>query len=252
MSNEHLIFWNEVSKTDPSATKTDVQGGRKQTSINGYYMIQKATEMFGMAGVGWGWEVLEERWDDGALITIKTTEGERLEQSKTHTVKIKLWFKHNGQKGEIIQYGHTQAIYRSKYGVSDDGEAPKKSLMDAIKKSLSMLGFSADVFTGMYDDQDYVERMMTEESIEKAIDKDSEIEKSRQELISYIEGQLDLIKTSATLASATKLHSIAIRHLEMKKKIPELTAICEKGITAIARANDEKKATFKEVNNGAA
>ncbi|MFK8333452.1 hypothetical protein M2D63_026040, partial [Pseudomonas sp. BJa5] len=39
-----------------------------------------------------------------------------------------------------------------------DGEAPKKSLTDAINNSLSMLGFRADVFLGIFDDRDYVQQ----------------------------------------------------------------------------------------------
>lgn len=93
MSNEinNLQFWESVSKTDPAATKTSNRDGREQTSINGYWMIQQATEKFGIAGIGWGWDVLEERWDNGALIPLKVSDTEtRLEQSKTHTIKIKL------------------------------------------------------------------------------------------------------------------------------------------------------------------
>lgn len=111
MSNNNLAFWQSVSKTDTSATKTSNQGGREQTSINGYWMIQQATERFGMVGIGWGWEVTEERWDNGAMIPIKQDDGStRLEQSKTHTIKILLWFLQDGTRGEITQYGHTQAI----------------------------------------------------------------------------------------------------------------------------------------------
>ncbi|WP_434771820.1 hypothetical protein [Pseudomonas entomophila] len=52
--------------------------------------------------------------------------------------------------------------------MTTDGEAPKKSLTDAIKKALSMLSFSADVFLGLFDDNAYVQQRQEETAIEVA------------------------------------------------------------------------------------
>lgn len=246
MNQDNLAVWDKVSKTDPSATKTSNQGGRQQTSIDGYWMIKKATETFGMVGIGWGWEVLEERWDDGALIPIKQDDGStRLEQSKTHTIKLKLWFNHNGQRGEVTQYGHTQAIYKSKWGVSDDGEAPKKSLMDAIKKSLSMLGFCSDIFMGMFDDQEYLKQLQTEQAIAKAEDKDAEIAAKRAEASDYVVRHIDTIKSASNANEVKGIAKSATLHLSRQKLIGAISDICEKGIAAIAR---ESEAKLKELS----
>ena len=246
MSEDNLKLWESVSKTDPSATKNANVGGRDQTSINGYWMIKQATDKFGLLGIGWGYEVLEERWDDGALIAVKVTNEEnRLEQSKTHTIKIKLWYVIDGKKGEVIQYGHTPAIYRSKYGVSDDGEAPKKSLMDAIKKSLSMLGFSADIFTGMFEDESYVNQLKIESEIEKAEDKDLMIKEKREEITAYIEDYLKRINESKSEIEVNGFAKIALRHLEGRKKIADIADICDKGLKAIALAGQTKKQELK-------
>lgn len=246
MVQDNLALWNAVSKTDPSATKTSNQGGREQTSINGYWMIKQATEQFGMVGIGWGWDVIDERWDNGAMIPVKQDDGStRLEQSKTHTIKLKLWFMVDGKRGEITQYGHTQAIYRSKYGVSDDGEAPKKSLMDAIKKSLSMLGFCSDVFTGMFDDREYLEQLQTEQAILKAEDKDAEIAAKRKEAADYVLRHIETIKTSTSQHEIKKIEKMATLHLSRQKLIQSISDICEKGITTIAR---ESEAKIKEIS----
>jgi len=246
MSEDNLKLWESVSKTDPSATKNANVGGRDQTSINGYWMIKQATDKFGLLGIGWGYEVLEERWDNGALIAVKVTNEEnRLEQSKTHTIKIKLWYVIDGKKGEVIQYGHTPAIYRSKYGVSDDGEAPKKSLMDAIKKSLSMLGFSADIFTGMFEDENYVNQLKIESEIEKAEDKDIMIKEKREEITAYIEDYLKRINESKSEIEVNGFAKIALRHLEGRKKITDIADICDKGLKAIALAGQTKKQELK-------
>lgn len=239
MSN--LELWDKVSKTDPSATKTSNQGGREQTSINGYWMIKQATEQFGMVGIGWGWEVLEERWDNGAMIPIKQDDGiTRLEQSKTHTIKLKLWFLSDGKRGEVIQYGHTQAIYKSKWGVSDDGEAPKKSLMDAIKKALSMLGFCSDIFTGMFEDQEYLAQLQTEQAIAKAEDKDAEIAAKRAEANDYILRHIETIKKGVSVNEVKGTAKAATLHLSRQKLIHSIADICERGIAAIARESEAK------------
>jgi len=240
--SQKLALWNNVATTDTEHTKTSNQGGRQQTSIDGYWMIRKATEMFGPVGIGWGWDVVEERWDDGALISIKTDNNEvRYEQSKTHTIKLKLWYMHDGNKGEITQYGHTQAVYKSKWGASDDGEAPKKSLMDAIKKSLSMLGMCSDVFMGMFDDREYVAQIEAEQSIAKAEDKDAEIAAKRDEIVSYIERHIETIKTSTTAREINGIAKTAIVHLTRQQNIREIADLCERGIKAISRESENKK-----------
>ncbi len=241
MVSDKLALWNAVSKTDPSATKTSNQGGREQTSINGYWMIKQATEQFGMVGIGWGWDVMEERCDDGAMIPIKQDDGTtRLEQSKTHTIKLKLWFMSDGKRGEIIQYGHTQAIYKSKWGVSDDGEAPKKSLMDAIKKALSMLGFCYDIFTGMFEDREYLAQLQTEQAIEKAENKYAEIAAKRAEANDYILRHIETIKASVSANEVKGITKTATLHLSRQKLIQSIADICERGIAAIARESESK------------
>jgi hypothetical protein len=58
--------------------------------------------------------------------------------------------------GKVKHYGATTFVGEDKNGVFTDEEAPKKSLTDALTKALSMWGFSADVFLGLYDDNKYV------------------------------------------------------------------------------------------------
>jgi len=244
---DSLSFWESVSKTDPSATKTSNRDGRDQTSINGYWMIKQATEKFGMVGIGWGWDVLEERWDDGAMISIKVDESTtRLEQSKTHTIKLKLWFFFDGKRGEIIQYGHTPAIYKSKWGASDDSEAPKKSLMDAIKKSLSMLGFCSDIFNGMFDDKEYIAQLKTEEAIAKAEDKAAEIDARKAETVAYIVRNIEAIKNASSTSEVNGIAKVSLRHLEAQKAIQVISSICEDGITKIARLATEQKTKLEQ------
>jgi len=240
--NDNLKLWDSVSKTDTTATKTSNQGGRQQTSIDGYWMIKQATDKFGCLGIGWGYDVIEERWDDGAMVPIKQDDGStRLEQSKTHTIKLKLWFILDGNRGEVTQYGHTQAIYKSKYGISDDGEAPKKSLMDAIKKSLSMLGFCSDIFMGMFEDREYLSQLETEQAIAKAENKDAEIQAKREEAITYVKTNLGLIERASSVSEVNGIQKTSLRHLTNHQKIASIADICDRGIKQIALYSEDKK-----------
>lgn len=236
------IIWDSVCRTSPGATKSAKVNGMQITVIDGYSMIRRATETFGPLGIGWGYEVMEERWDEGAPFYVKR--GEDAEDDRlialTHTIKLKLWYKWNGERGEIEQYGHTQAVYRSKWGASDDGEAPKKSLMDAIKKSLSMLGFSADIFTGQYDDVEYRNQLIAEEEIEKAEDREAEIEKKQSELTDYVKRNLEAINKAVTASEVKGVVKGTARHLERQRAIHCLTAIAERGLKAMARDSETK------------
>src|SRR5690606_33640239 len=68
----------------------------------------------------------------------------------------------NGERGEVVQFGQTTFVGRNKNGFFTDEEAPKKSLTDAMSKCLSLLGFSADIHLGRFDDNKYVNDLRQE------------------------------------------------------------------------------------------
>lgn len=191
MSKENLKLWESVEETDPSFTR-DGQIGL--TTINAQYMFRRATEMFGVVGIGWGYEILEERYDEGKPFFLTEKVGQEVQQiqvsEKNHTLKIKFWAKIDGEKSEVTQYGHTKYFYKSKYGATVDEEAPKKSLTDALKKSLSLYGFSADVYLGYFDDVDYVKETREKHEIEKADNSEEVLAAKREEFIEWFEGNL--------------------------------------------------------------
>lgn len=240
MSTEkNMQVWSQVEKTDTRYTKDAKVGGQQITSLNGTAMIMKATEVFGPAGFGFGWTVLEERFDKGAEIFVG--EGEKrasLGFELNHTVKIMFWAKLDGQRGEFEQYGCTPYLYKSKYGTTTDGEAPKKSLTDAIKKSLSMLGFSADVFLGLFDDRDYVQALQEEQKVEQAEDKIAEEERLKQERLDYIKSVIDSLKTAKTPHELKAFHDVAVRRLTTRGDIA--------AVTRIAREYKEQSPRFEE------
>ena len=237
-TNMHI--WEKVSTTDTRYTKAAEVGGQKITSLNGTAMIMKATEMFGPVGIGFGWSIIEERFDEGSEMV--SGEGDKrlvLGRELNHTIKIRFWFELDGKRGEIEQYGCTRYLYKSKYGTTTDGEAPKKSLTDAIKKSLSMLGFSADVFLGMFDDPEYVDQLKDEERIEQAEDQEAEKARQQQERLDYIKSVIDTMASAQSPQELKKIHDIAVRKLMRRKdtKGAERISLEWKRITHVEQEN---------------
>jgi hypothetical protein len=145
--SDNLKLWQSVEKTDPKYTKAFTKGGGfSGTAINAIYLIRKATELWGPMGGTWGPEIVDEKYVPGGEGTI------------IHVLRINLRHPY----GSVPSFGQTTFVGQNKNGVFTDEEAPKKSLTDATTKALSMLGFSADVFLGLYDDNKYVNDRKTE------------------------------------------------------------------------------------------
>lgn len=155
-SNHNLAIWSAVEKTDPAHTKTFSRaGGFSGTAVNQAYQARRATELFGPIGIGWGFDELEHEIVDGAA------------GDKVWFAKVRLWYQHDGRRGEVTQWGATTFVGRNKNGAFTDEEAAKKSITDAVGKCLSLLGFSADVYLGQFDDQKYVNDRRREEATKK-------------------------------------------------------------------------------------
>lgn len=239
MTTNNMKIWDLVSTTDTKYTKDAKVGGQNITSLNGTAMIMKATEVFGPAGFGFGWTVLEERFDKGAEIFVG--EGDKrasLGFELNHTVKIMFWAEIDGKRGQFEQYGCTQYLYKSKYGTTTDGEAPKKSLTDAIKKSLSMLGFSADVFLGLFEDREYRAVIEDEQRIADADDKLAEEERQKQERLDFIASVIKGLADAQSPNEMKKVHDVAVRKLGARNDT--------KAVTRITREYEEQKTRFDQ------
>lgn len=149
---DNLALWHAVEKTPPSHTKEITGKSYKGNSPKPHYLIWKATETFGPCGIGWGFTVENERIEEGA-------DGARM-----HIARVKVWYKWNGERGEVEHVGGTAfSGKRSNGNPFTDEDAPKKSITDALIKALSMIGFAGDIFMGRYDDNKYLAELRAEE-----------------------------------------------------------------------------------------
>ena len=132
----NLELWDTVQTTDPQYTKRVNQRGGF-TAIAAQSQIKRATEVFGIMGHGWGVEDEKFTTVEGTTMVLYTAN---------------LWYKFDTRAGAI-------PIHSSiKYGANGryDDDFAKKVATDALTKGLSKLGFNADVFMGLFDDNKYV------------------------------------------------------------------------------------------------
>lgn len=142
---DNMELWRSVCVTDPRAVKPITGKQYKGNSPKPYWVIQRATEVFGPCGLGWGVQILSERF-------------ERFGDEALHIAHVMVWYLKDGKRCEIEQMGQTRAAYISAAGKHIvDEDAPKKSVTDGMVKCLSMLGFAGDIFSGQWDDSKYVQ-----------------------------------------------------------------------------------------------
>jgi len=139
--SDNLKLWGSVDTTDPAHTKKVNQRGGF-TAIAAQSQVKKATEMFGPFGLRGCWGVKNEQFttmEDVGMVIYTAT----------------LWYGYNDRTGEFPI--HSSIKYHSNNRVDDDFS--KKVATDALTKGLSKLGFNADVFMGLFDDNKYVAKV---------------------------------------------------------------------------------------------
>lgn len=172
---DNLALWSTVEKTDPTQVKPITGKPYKGTSPKPYYLVRKATETFGPCGIGWGFQIVNERVEDGSA------------GDKVHIAHIRVWYVWDGKRGEVDHVGQTMFAGKNKNGQYTDEDAPKKSVTDALVKALSMIGFAGDIFMGRYDDSKYVDGLKRESAGEQhgaATVSDAQLVELRQLIVS--------------------------------------------------------------------
>lgn len=230
IGQDNLELWKRVFKTDERFTKAFTQNGCG-TSINGTYLTMLATREFGPKGIGWGVDILEERFDIGAPIT-RQVKGKDNNASwefvldgngntvneQHHVVTVRLWYILNGVRGEETAYGCTPYIYGSKYGITCDGEATKKSLTDATKKALSGLGFSGDIFMGLYDNLEYRQKNKAEFDLKNASETAEDAARLRQEFDDKLSRVANTLAHGVTVNEINGVFSPIAREIDVHIK----------------------------------
>lgn len=142
---DNKALWLRVCVTDPKAVKPITGKQYNGNSPKPYWIVERLTDEFGPCGIGWGFSILNERF-------------ERFSDTDTlHVAVVRFWYVLDGKRGELEQVGQTKATYTTSKGTFlVDEDAPKKSVTDALVKCASYIGFAGDIFSGRWDDSKYV------------------------------------------------------------------------------------------------
>ncbi len=152
MSN--LEFWNKYGDPDPDRVKPFKRtGGFEGKSVNATYIAQQLTDAFGPIGKGWGVNITDEKYVDGAPIIVND---KVVCNEIVHIVQVELWYIKDDKECYVRQFGQTMFVTKNKWGIQTDEEAPKKSLTDGMLKCAALLGFGANIHLGLWDDNKYV------------------------------------------------------------------------------------------------
>lgn len=230
MSN--LVLWDSFGKTDPKYTKAANVDGNKQTSLSGNYMVKLATESLGPIGEGWGYKIIEERLDNTKPVMMKGADnkleilkdGDSIVWEQNHTILVELW--HGEKSNTFTQFGHTKYRYMKSDGskMIIDNEYAKKSLTDAMKKCLSLIGVCADVFMGEFDDQGYQQAARLENDLKKADDKDAEYVSKAQQFNDFVADKCKAMEQCPNFKSMQNVYGMAVQKIDREAPILGINA----------------------------
>ncbi len=211
MNKENLKLWNFVEKTDPLNTKKAKKGQFTFTAITPISQFKKATEAFGVQGIGWGVvigsEVFQEK-EYGTTIIL--------------SYDAVMFFKINDERGEIPIHASEKSCYQTQGAngyMKIDDEVRKKVVTNAKTKGLSELGFNADVFMGMFDDPNYVDYRNYEESIEKSENRTQEITEKTEELNQWCRNEITVYPSLNNISTLTLVYAGHVEKLTGRCKL---------------------------------
>jgi len=145
MENKNLTIYEKV-KTVPEEAKKQITGGRLKgmTDIKPMWRIEKLTEIFGPAGLGWYTKTINKEIIDGA------------NNEKIAVVDIELYVNYKQPLGleedlwskAIEGSGGSSFISNEKNGLYTSDECFKMAYTDALSVACKALGMGADVYWG--------------------------------------------------------------------------------------------------------
>lgn len=133
--NNNLGLYNKLRLVPDVAKKTIAAGRLKgMTDINPMYRVKVMTEVFGVCGIGWRYEIVKQ-WNEQHGNEVKAF------------TNINLYVKVNGEWSEAIPgCGGSTLVEQNQRGIYVNDEGYKMSLTDALSVAMKALGVAADVY----------------------------------------------------------------------------------------------------------
>ena len=221
----NLKLWSAVEKTDLQFTKTVNQRGG-YTAISPQYQLMEATKQFGPYGFGFG--LCQSDFDMSIF-----------EATGIVIHKAVFFYMFEGKRCEFPLSNAIEAAKTTKNGRYVDTDFAKKVETNTVSKALSKLGFNADVFMGMMEDQSYLAELQNEIALQKADDKDAEIVQQRLEYDSWKQAEL---ATYSALKTMNALNTVYTGHVRKCKRYND-----DAGILLFKAAYENRKAELEQV-----
>lgn len=142
---ENMDLWNRVQDTDPKYAKEVSQRGGF-TSVDGQYQLQRATAEWGKYGETWG---------------LRDLKFELVVGESTMMLTAEFWYPVSDEVRAATDKQHNSFPIAVDLPFKPNQDICKKLMTQARSKSLSYLGFNADVYLGKFDDDHYVRMQET-------------------------------------------------------------------------------------------
>jgi len=143
--NENMRIWEQCDLPPNEALKTITVGRMNgKSDINPQWRIKKLTEMFGVCGIGWYYDI-EKLWNESGA------NGELMSFAK-----VNLFIKIDNEWSKPIQGTGGHMLIVSEYkGIRSNDEAYKMAITDALSVCCKMLGIASRVYEGTHADSKY-------------------------------------------------------------------------------------------------
>ena len=144
---EALEIYKKLSQP-PATALRQIQAGdlKGKTDINPQWRYEAMTEIFGLVGLGWKYEIQKLWTEPGA-------NGETLAFAQVAVFirdpSTKEW------SDPIVGIGGSKLINKYSQGPKSNDEGYKMAVTDAFSTSLKMIGVAADIYAGRWDGSKY-------------------------------------------------------------------------------------------------
>ena len=142
-----LSIYKKLSQPPKGALREIKAGDLKgKTDINPQWRYEAMTEVFGLVGIGWKYEIQKLWTEPGA-------NGETLAFAQ-----VAVYVRDPGTKewsDAIVGIGGSKLINKFSAGPKSNDEGYKMAVTDAFSTSLKMIGVAADIYAGRWDGSKY-------------------------------------------------------------------------------------------------
>ena len=145
MKDKAIEIYKILSRPPKDALR-EIQAGKLKgkTDINPQWRYKAMTEMFGLVGIGWKYEVQKLWTEQGAG------------SEKLAFAQVAVFVKDGDAWSEpIVGIGGSRLVQLEKGAAVSNDEGYKMAVTDAFSTALKMLGVAADIYAGRWDGTKY-------------------------------------------------------------------------------------------------